>query len=405
MSNHGEIGDRGRGRKGVRARLAIATAAAVAILYGVQGLTAALPSVQSEFGVSDTALGLFTAAYMLPAVVFAIPLGWLADTLGRRRVFVVAAVLFSVAGGAQAWAPDFETLLALRFVQGVGFGALMPLTVTLIGDALRGAKQLQAQASRQVAMTLGEFAMPLIGAALLAISWRAPLAAQFALLLLAVGGALVLDDEHQPGGASRAYARELTGAVRGPGMGGVLVAGFLRFWCKFALLTYAPTLLIQERGASPLEAALVVSVASLVAAVSGTQSVRVLRHVAASRLLATAIVLSGAGLIAIAIAPTWPLALVASVVFGVGDGWLMVMQNSIVTEAAPPAVRAGLVGVNSMVRNAGKLAAPLAIGAFVLVAPLSLALVAVAGTAWALVPVVARARAFDDALGGHVRDE
>lgn len=391
--------------KTVRARLTIATAAAVGILYGVQGLTAVLPSMQAAFGISDTALGLFTAAYMLPAVVFAIPLGYLADTIGRRRVFVVSAVLFSVAGAAQAWAPNFETLLALRFVQGVGFGALMPLSVTLIGDALRGAEQLRAQASRQVAMTIGEFMMPLIGAALLAISWRAPLAAQGALLILAVGGALVLDDERQPGGVSRAYASELTGAVRGPGMGGVLVAGFLRFWCKFALLTYAPTLLIQERGASPLEAALVVSVASLVAAVSGTQAVRVLRRIDASRVLVGAIVMTGTAVIAIALAPTWQLALAASVLFGFGDGWLMVMQNSIVTEAAPPAVRAGLVGVNSMVRNAGKLAAPLAIGAVVLVAPLSLALVAVAGTAWALLPVVWRAKAFDEALRVQVRGE
>lgn len=384
----------------MRARLGVATAAAVGTLYGVQGLAAALPAMQDELGLSDGELGLFTAAYMLPAVVLAIPLGYLADRIGRRRVFVVTALLWSLAGMAQGFADDYALLIALRVVQGIGFAALMPLSVTLIGDALQGERQLRAQASRQVAMTLAEFVLPLAGAALLALSWHAPLLAQGALLPLALAGWLWLDDERAPVARppQPGYARQLAGVVREPGMGGVLTAGFLRFWCKFAVVTYAPAMLIQERGATAVQAALVISLSSLAAAITGTQVVRGLRHVAASRLLVLAVLITGASLLGIAAVPTWQLALLLAVAYGIGDGCLMVLQNAIVTEAAPPPVRAGLIGVNATTRNAGKLLAPLAVGGIALVAPISVALGVVAVVAWACVPVVARVRPLDGML-------
>jgi len=219
-----------------RAYLVLAVAAAVGTLFGVQGVTAALPALERDLDVSDAELGLFTAVYMLPAVLFAIPLGYLADRLGRRRVFASMALLYGLAGGAQAWAPGYEALLGLRFLQGIGFGALMPLTVTLIGDAFRGAAQLRAQATRQVAMALGEFVLPLAGAGLAAVSWELALGAQGLLLPLAVAGALVLLDTRSDRAGGTTYRAELVEAVRQPGMPAVLAAGFLRFVAKFAII-------------------------------------------------------------------------------------------------------------------------------------------------------------------------
>jgi MFS family permease len=370
----------------VRGRLALATGAAVGTIYGVQGLAPAMPGIQSHLGLGDSAPGLLAAAYMLPAVLFALPFGYLADTIGRRRVFVATALLWSLAGLAQAWAGSLGMLLALRFLQGVGFGALMPLSVTLIGDAVRGLAQTRAQASRQVLMTLGEFVLPLIGAALAAISWNAPLAAQAALLPLAVGGAVLLDDRPHATASLRGYAGELVAAVRMDGMPALLAAGFLRMWCKFAVTIYVPVVLVQARGATPVQAAAVISISALVAAGASTQVVRLLRRAAASRLLIAAITLAGAGMVALAVAPTWKAALAIGVVYGVGDGLLMVLQNTMVVEAAPGTVRAGLMAANGTLRNAGKLLAPLTIGVLILVISPALALVAVGILAWLALP-------------------
>ncbi|HEX6024886.1 MAG TPA: MFS transporter [Solirubrobacter sp.] len=380
-----------------RAYVALSVVAAVGALFGVQGIAPAMPALGRDLGVSDAQLGLFTAAYMLPAVIFALPLGYFADRYGRRRVFVASVLAYSLAGGAQALLSDYWTLLALRFVQGIGFGALMPLSMTMIGDVLRGTAQLRAQSRRQIAMSAGEFALPLVGAALASISWRAALGAQAALLPLAFVGAALLAGMKTPPMQER-YARELSEAVAQPGMPGVLIAGFLRFVCKFALIAYLPVLLVGSRGASLAEAALVLSVASGVAALTNFAIVALMRRVAASALLSVAVVLIGGAMAGFALAGSWQVALLVAVVFGLGDGMLTVVQNALVTEAAPDRVRAGLVAVSATTRNAGKLVAPLAIGALSLAVPVSLAFGLVGAAVVATIPALRQVRALDGLL-------
>jgi ACDE family multidrug resistance protein len=378
-----------------RTHLTLAVIAAAATIFGAQGISPALPTLQERLGIGDSGLGLFTAAYMLPGVVLAVPLGYLADRVGRRTMFVSMAFLYGAAGAAQALVTSFEQLLGLRVLQGVGFASLMPLSMTLIADAYEGAAHLRAQAWRQISMAVGEFALPLVGATLAGWSWNAPLAAQGVLIPVAVAGWFGLDNRRSESAVSSGYVAELAEAVRLPGMPAVLGAGFLRFWCKFALVAYLPFMLVHNRGASLSEAALVLSVAAAVNAAINLGVVRALRVASPSRMLIAAVVLVGGALVAFALVPSWQLALVVAVGFGVGDGMLMVLQNAFVSVGAPERVRAGLVGVSSMTRNGGKLVAPLAVGALMLAVspPAAFALVGV--SAWVLVPLLRPLRKLD----------
>lgn len=377
-----------------RADMAVATAAAMGIIFGVQGIATALPAIQQALDIPDSQLGLFTAAYMLPGVLLAIPLGYLADRLGRRQVFGSMAILYGLAGGAQAVVTDYGALLGLRLLQGVGFAALMPLTITLIGDVYRGEAQLRAQASRQVWTTTAEFLVPLIGAALAAWSWKAPLAAQGLILPLGVAGLMVLDGRPRtptPGG----YARVLGDAVRQPGLRAALAAGFIRYVCRFSIVAYLPFMLVHDRGASLGQSAIVVSVSSGMAALISLQVVRMLRFARASTLVLAAIAVIGAGLIAFGFAPSWQLAVAVALPFGVADGTLGVLQNAMVTESAPPRVRAGLLAVSGTTRNAGKLLAPLAMGALILVITVPWSFAVMGALTWATLPALRSLRHLD----------
>jgi MFS family permease len=387
---------------GRRSHLTLAVIAAAATIFGAQGISPALPELQERFGVGDSGLGLFTAAYMLPGVVLAVPLGYLADWVGRRWMYVTMALLYGAAGAAQALVTSFDLLLVLRVLQGVGFASLMPLSLTLIADVYEGDEHLRAQAWRQISMAVAEFVLPLVGASLAGWSWNAPLAAQGVLIPVAVFGWFGLHDRRSGTVATSGYAAELVEAVRLPGMPAVLAAGFLRFWCKFALVAYLPFMLVHNRGASLKESALVLSVAAAVNASINLGVVRALRHRSPARMLIAAVVLVGASLVGFALVPTWQLALAVGVAFGIGDGMLMVLQNAFVSVAAPERVRAGLVGVSSMTRNGGKLVAPLAVGALMLAVspPAAFALVGV--SAWALVPLLRPLRKLDRVLQpGH----
>jgi predicted MFS family arabinose efflux permease len=253
-------------------------------------------------------------------------------------------------------------------------------------------------------MAVGEFVLPFVGAALATVSFRAALAAQGGVLLLGLAGIRILDDRpHAP--ASADYRHQLVAAVRQPGMSAALGAGFLRFVAKFALIAYLPLMLVDARGATLGQAALVLSVGSGVAAVVSLLVVRVVGRVRVSWLLMLSLVLIGAALVGFAVVRSWQLALAVAVLFGLGDGTLMVLQNALVTEAAPDAVRGGLVAVSGMTRNAGKLVAPLAIGAMVLAVSVPVSLAVTGLAIWLSAPALRSVRALDGLLAGGDESE
>ena len=59
-------------------------------------------------------------AFTLPGALFTPVMGVLGDRVGRKKVLVPSLVLFGLAGAACGLARDFETLVALRFLQGAG---------------------------------------------------------------------------------------------------------------------------------------------------------------------------------------------------------------------------------------------------------------------------------------------
>jgi MFS family permease len=380
-----------------RVTLWLAAIAAGATVFGAQGISPALPAVQKALGISDSQVGLITAAYMLPGVLMAIPLGWAADRWGRRVVFSSTAFLYGAAGAAEAFAPGFTALIGLRVVQGIGYAALMPLSMTLIADKFSTREQVKAQASRQVSLALGEFVLPVVGATLAGISWRVPFAFQGLMVVFAIISLFVLDDTKAPmheGG----YRGELGVALRAPGMGAVLGAGFLRFWCKFALVGYLPTILVTRTGASLTQAAVVLSLASGVAAAINVVVVRALRRFRASRMLMVAVVGVSVSLVLFAFVPSWQFGVAVAILFGMSDGTLQVLQNVFVAVAAPERVRGGLIAFSGMTRNLGKLVAPLAVGGLLIVVSPAAAFAIIGISTWAFVPTLRPLRKLDALL-------
>jgi len=63
--------------------------------------------------------------------------GWFADRVGRLRVLRWSLVIYAVASLASAFTATLWVFLALRFVQGLGLGAEVPVAATYIGEITR----------------------------------------------------------------------------------------------------------------------------------------------------------------------------------------------------------------------------------------------------------------------------
>lgn len=95
-------------------------------------LSTALPSIMRDFKISTaTAEWLSTAFLLVNGVMIPIS-AWLINRFGSRKMYLSAMSTFFIGTVIAAIAPNFQTLLAGRIIQGLGVGVTMPLLQTIM---------------------------------------------------------------------------------------------------------------------------------------------------------------------------------------------------------------------------------------------------------------------------------
>lgn len=93
-----------------------------------------LTPIRAEFGLDVTRTGLVVSAGFVGMFLGAAVSGRLADRYGRRTIFQITLVVFSIGSLLSAAAPSFELLLAARIVTGLGLGGELPVVATLVSE-------------------------------------------------------------------------------------------------------------------------------------------------------------------------------------------------------------------------------------------------------------------------------
>ena len=375
--------------------LVLACAGAVISTVGIQALAPALPVIKDSFGLSDAEVGAFIAVYLVPGVILAFPLGVLGDVVGRRVVFSGAAALYAVTGALGAATTQYGQLLVLRFVQGIGFAAVMPMTITILGDSFVGPALLVAQSRRAVSLVLGEFALPVVGATSARFGWRVPLLLNVAMLPIAVGGLLLLRPRRLAPPSRLAYGTLLGQSLRQPGIRLVMTLGALRFLFKFAMITYLPLLLVTKYGLPLFLAGIVVGLSAACAAVTASLVTIILRRFRGSRVAGVALGAIAVSLGMLAVLSSWPLAFAGAMMFGAADGVISIIQDAFVMQRVDAGARAGVVAMSGTAKNVGKLAAPLVMGALLVSLSIGTSLLVLSGIAVVAAAVMVRQSTLD----------
>ena len=107
-----------------RTALLVSTMASFLTPFMASSLNVAMPLVAKEFSLSAVALGWVPTAYMLAAAMFLVPMGRLADLVGRKRIFATGIAVFGFGALLSSLAPNGLFFIAFRAVQGVG-GAMI----------------------------------------------------------------------------------------------------------------------------------------------------------------------------------------------------------------------------------------------------------------------------------------
>lgn len=212
-----------------------------------------LPAIAGGLGVSRAEINMLVTVYTISSAVFAPLVGMAADRLGRKRVIVPSLVFFAVGGMLPALLPRFGPALAGRVVQGFGGAGMMSSIYGLIGDVYRD----QGDRNRLLGVVNGtvavsEMAVPLLGGALAAFTWRTPFLAYGLAAPAAVLCAVSLPDVVPSRRPSASYAKGLAASVSSPGILGVFFAKFGFSFAYFVLLTAAPFVVVSRLKGSSL---------------------------------------------------------------------------------------------------------------------------------------------------------
>jgi EmrB/QacA subfamily drug resistance transporter len=133
----------------------------------------ALPAMQEDLGASLGTMQWVVNGYMLTLASLILLGGSAGDRFGRRRVFIVGLIGFTIASLVCGLAPSAASLIAARIVQGGAAALLTPASLAIIGAAYSGKQRGPAIGTWAAAAALTTALGPPLGGWLVdAVGWR-----------------------------------------------------------------------------------------------------------------------------------------------------------------------------------------------------------------------------------------
>ncbi|MGY2400932.1 MFS transporter [Pseudomonas sp. SDO5271_S396] len=245
--------------------LALTAVCLVPLMFGLEisSVPVILPTLEQQLGTGFQDAQWIMNAYTLACTSVLMAAGTLADRFGRRRILVLCLWLFGLASLACGLAEDAATLIAARFAQGVGGGAMMICQFAILSHLFREpAARARAFAIWGVIAGVGLGFGSIVGASILAVAdWRWVFLVHVPLTLVTLGLLCIsVQESRDPANKRLDIAGMLTLTLSvfalvyfitqgtESGFGTPAMLG----WAGFSLVTLVLFLVIEKRSAHPM---------------------------------------------------------------------------------------------------------------------------------------------------------
>ena len=142
--------------------------------FSIDTYLPAFPEIRASLNASQASLQQSLTAYLLPYCFMILWHGAISDAIGRRKTVLVGLAVYTVASIGCATAPNIQSLLVCRGIQGLAAGAGMVVGRAMIRDLFEGPAAQKLMAQVQMIFGIAPAIAPIIGGWLLGLfNWHA----------------------------------------------------------------------------------------------------------------------------------------------------------------------------------------------------------------------------------------
>ena len=123
----------------------------------------ALPHIAGSVGASNDESTWVLTAYLVANAIVLPMSGWFSSLFGRKRYYLTCVVLFTVSSALCGLAPSLEALVFFRILQGLGGGALQPISQAILRETFPREKQGMAMAFFGIGVVFAPVIGPTLG--------------------------------------------------------------------------------------------------------------------------------------------------------------------------------------------------------------------------------------------------
>ena len=134
-----------------------------ATVTGVGIVVPLLPVYAHDLGASGLYIGMIFGSFSLSRTFFLPYFGRLSDKKGRKPFIVAGLLGYTIISFAFLFVNDVETLIVIRFVQGIASAMIMPVTQAYVGDITPGGREGLSMGLFNMSTFFGLSIGPLIG--------------------------------------------------------------------------------------------------------------------------------------------------------------------------------------------------------------------------------------------------
>ena len=345
----------------------------LAIFSSTMAKNPALPLFIRSMGVPVSTLGFIAAASTVVGIVVSLPAGILSDLIGRRRVILMAAIVFATAPFLYLVISAPWQLVLVRVYHGLATAILGPVAMAAVADTFEKGRG-ERMAWYSSATMIGRFIAPFVGGILIFgddFRW-VYLADGFAGVMALVAAIRLPLATNTSGSAWQAlkqgrgkYGQEIAFVFRHPGIlatSGIEAVQYFAYGC---IETFLPVYLNEKLGYTAWEIGILFTVQILTATFTKPIMGRLSDRYGRVPLISAGLILGGVTTATLILSSNYIVLGVLIAMFGLGLATVTASTSCLVADLSRAQGRGGALGILSSIMDIGHSTGPMVAGALI----------------------------------------